>query len=289
LPEVRESAAIAPEMPKLAALFYDRVWAGLNEEVPADVNFCGGTETELRFEVMLTAYRSVSARLDGSAREVFTERGYQLFGEVTSVDSPSSLPSLWEPYSRRVAEAIAAEHQVSPTPVFSSVSAQQRVYQPGAYDVIVGSLTQVPVITDAELRWEQVLEVRHDQVARRKLRRFVHWLDKEMIGKSTSFIADEIAERLEDYQRTLTKHGLRTVIGTVSAVLDSKVLLGGGAAIASLSFAREPFAALIAGGAIVLGSAAVHVARSLLDLEDARQTSNAQIAFISEIARTNQT
>jgi hypothetical protein len=95
---------------------------------------------------------------------------------------------------------------------------------------------------------------------------------------------DEIAIRLDNYNDALRKHGVKTILGTLATALDAKVLIGGAAAVASLSYASDHIAAMVAGGAIVVGNAAVHLARALLDIQDVRDATNPEIAFVAEVA-----
>jgi len=135
---------------------------------------------------------------------------------------------------------------------------------------------------EAALTWEQVLDFRKDKTSRDKLRRFVHWLDKDMAGRSAAFIADEITCRLEDYRAALRKHGIAAALGTLSSVVDSKVLIGGAAAVASLSYATDPRWALLGGSAVLLANCAVHVGRVLLDVRSVHENAK-EIAFVAAL------
>lgn len=158
-------------------------------------------------------------------------------------------------------------------------------YRAGAYDVVLAALQNVPIPDERELSWEQILDMKQDRQSQIKLRRLKHWLDAEMIGRTPQYIADEIAIRLHDYQNALRKHGVATILGSLQTAIDAKVVTGGALAVASLSFATSPTAALVAGGGIVVGSAALHIARAVLDVDEKRDATHPEIAFVAEIEK----
>jgi hypothetical protein len=287
LPLPSQTAAVSDLHPKLAALFYDRVWSGLAYDTPAEIAFFGGSE----FEIRLLASVHVASAIGNTVVAPHVAENYyfrqlsdffEMIGHGPQVDA-----SISERFSRAVAESLRRDDGVDAIPQFASRRSQSLAYSEGTYDVVVAALSQVPVIAEETLTWEQVVELRADAQCRRALRRFVHWLDKDMVGRSPTFIADEISERMEDYQRAVRKHGLRTVLGALSSIIDSKVLLGGGAAVASISYASNAIGGLIAGGAVLAASAAIHVSRALIDLDETRYGLHPEIAFVAEVeART---
>lgn len=119
----------------------------------------------------------------------------------------------------------------------------------------------------------------------KKFRRLVHWLDAEMVGKSVRFIEDEIAQRLDDYALATRKHGIETILGTLQATIDSPALLGGAAATASLSYAADPKWALLGGATVLVGRAAITLARALIDADSTKASTHREIAFVSELQR----
>jgi hypothetical protein len=113
----------------------------------------------------------------------------------------------------------------------------------------------------------------------------MHWLDKEMVGKPRSFIEDEVACRVHDYEWALKKHGIQTVLGNLSSVLEPKALAASAAAVAGLSVAGHSLLGALAGVTLLAGRVAVNIARVALDYEDTRRTSHPEILFVFELRK----
>ena len=261
-----ETVAVSFDAPKTTALLYDRVWTPDYREIPESVGVMSATDEEMALRIVLfcaeTFFRGI-----GHANE--TAERWSTLGRAIS--------------SKRVVSRLRKDG-ISAVPTYRSADECGNEYRSGSHEVVIGVLRDVALPIEAELSWEQILELRNDTESRRKLLHFKHWLDTDMIGRSPSFISDEIAIRLHTYNEALRKHGVKTILGTLATALDAKVLVGGAAAVASLSYAADPVAAMLAGAAIVAGTVAVHFARVLLDTEDIRSTTNPEIAFIAEVA-----
>ena len=119
-----------------------------------------------------------------------------------------------------------------------------------------------------------------DVEAKLKLRRLRHWADLSIRNKSISFISDEISLRLEDHDWALKKHGIKTLTGTLSDLLDPKVLIAAGAAAGSLTLAGADFWAAVGAAGILVGRAALSVTTMLMDRAELRRN---EIAVIHEI------
>jgi hypothetical protein len=260
-----ESVSVALRSPKTAALLYDRVWTPDLRGVPISVTVYGRTDDELALRMITLAAEFLHDNM--SPENAMTET-WEVIGRPG--------------YARWIAEELG-KGGIAAAPVYETTTDYNAEYRAGEYEVLVGVLQNVSIPVESELSWEQILELRADDTARRKVRRLKHWLDGNMLGRPPSYITEEIAIRLEQYDSALRKHGIRTVLGALTAALDAKVVAGGAAAVASLSYAADPKAAMFAGGAIIVGTAAVHLARSLLDLESTRGTTNPEIAFVAEI------
>ena len=288
LPASSESAAVAIATPKTAALVYDRVWGGLRYDIPRDVGFHGSSDSELEllaFAQIFNFLKELSEDEDptvrenaGAMRREFARRWQDLYGSNPLHEA-----------SRLLADGISASHGVSVTSVYASTAALDREYRPGDHEVIVATLSALDIPIEAALTWDQVIEFRSDGSSRNKLRRFVHWLDKDMSGRPAAFIADEVSGRLEDYRAALRKHGISVALGSLTSIVDSRAVVGGAAAVASLSYAADPRWALLAGGAIMIANGALHLARALLDLRGVHDGAK-EIAFVAaleDVSRQN--
>jgi hypothetical protein len=203
---------------------------------------------------------------------------------ISDIQLPTS--SNTDLFEHRLALDLAAMG-IKATPVYRGLASSDRLYERGDRSVIVTTLRDIPVVVEKHLSWQQVIDFRRDAQARKDLRRLTHWLDSEMVGKSHSFIIDEIGVRRERYEDALRRHGIETVLGALSATLDSRVLLGGAAAVSALSYAVDPSWSLAAGASIVVGKVAVHVAESLLAARAIANERFGEIAFVVDAEKGN--
>lgn len=171
-------------------------------------------------------------------------------------------------------------------PAFDSMIAQEQAFQAGNQAVLITCLRNLEVVSESDLTWEQVREFRSDLKNRERYRRLVHWFDKEMAGKTLPFIQDELALRLSDYERALKKHGVVTITGTLSAILDWKSVASGSAAAGAVSLlSGDSSLAAVAGLAISVGKTAVSVVESRLRLDDLRCGPGSEVAFAYEVRK----
>lgn len=274
LPDATETAAIATDTPMTAALCYDRVWS-TERHVPEGIAFRGRT----RYELAVSAYLGLIRGLNGIGQAEAAERAYNGFAklyEQLDVDETRWPHRL----DRAMADAIFKQYRIPVVTVQNSIENRDRLYKAGNYSVIVTTLSDVAVIDEGRLTWDQVLEFRKDKIARRALRRIRHWLDAEMIGKAASFIHDEIALRLENYDVMLQKHGIQTTLGVLSSTLDGKFLVGSAAIVASTNLVASPALAVVAGAGLVVGRVAVQLAQTLLDAPSGAYESHSEISFV---------
>ena len=136
------------------------------------------------------------------------------------------------------------------------------------------------IVDEDRLAWEQVQEFRRDARAHSAYRMFVHWLDGEMVGKPATFVADEIAARLERYDWALRKHGIETVTGALERTIQPGLLAGASAVGASLQFiTTQPVWSLLAAGSFVVGGACLSLAKVLLARKDV-ELAHREIAYV---------
>lgn len=258
IPEPGETSAVTLTMPKTAALCYDRVWAGVRYDIPDDIGFRGITSEEMYFrlqaivlDALSTSRSDTNPALSPHTQLVIAD----ILRAVSPGESDLSLSKATQHITRAIAECVASQYDVSAVPLYESRAARESEYRSGDRSVLVATLSNVALVDENAITWEQVSELRRDAGMLRKFRRLAHWLDAEMVGKSLTFVQDEIAIRLDDYEAAIKKHGLMTTVGTLEAVLDSKALIGGSAAVASLSYAADLKWALLGGGIVLASSA----------------------------------
>jgi hypothetical protein len=257
LPSQGESAAIALDSPKTAALVFDRVW-GLGPDIPQEVRF--GSATDFEFGKMLSMYMLMKKQqahghnrlfpdftseqlseslmlakkfrkelcLSTSSNSVF--QFLDLLGDIykETPSPPENLNNISAFFSKRLAEAYRQEANLEVYPVYSSEANRDSEYVPGKYPVLVIALSNLDLVDEEKLEWKQVLDFRSDSVARRKLSSLHRWADTQMVGHSASDITEEIEARLEDYKWATQKHGIETALGALSATLDPRTLTSAG-------------------------------------------------------------
>jgi hypothetical protein len=187
-------------------------------------------------------------------------------------------------FPKHLAHAMSKTANVPVMPIFRSGLALSQAYQSGDHSAALAIVSDIDIVSEAELTWAQVQEFRSDSESRVKYKRFIHWLDKDMVGKPLSFIEDELSIRLDQYRYALRKHGILTVSGALRSILDWKSLttaLGAayGIAVGAGSFS---FGAM-AGASITLGKVAVEVIDIALKREDLKHNAGYEIAFAHEL------
>jgi hypothetical protein len=186
---------------------------------------------------------------------------------------------------REISRSLAECHQIQTANVYGSEDARARDFTAGDRSVVVASLEHLGIVDERALTWDQIMPFRKDPDARRKYKRFLHWLDKDMMDKSVSFIEDEISIKLEDYEKSLKKHGIKTVVGTISEVLDGKYFLGSSSLAAGLSVAGHPTLGLLVGAGLIVGRIAVRLSEAMLSLDEIDIGEGSQVSWVYEAKR----
>lgn len=317
LPREGESAAIAGKV-KTAALCYDRIWCPpqnvfqWTEEFPHNVRFFGGTDVE---ETITFDISDKSIKTFPSLKKLFeSSEGMDLIRNSTldimadiirfknseektveTLERDKKIPVsereeffdntniIMDLIYRDVAKAVSKKFQIPVVTVCESRKNQRVIYSGGNKEAVISCLQNLRIVNEKKLSWEQVLDFRADVDSRRKYKRFLHWLDKEMIGKSREFIEDDIAIKLEDYESALKKHGIMTVIGTVDEALDGKYLAGVLGVTAPLILTGHPTLGILAGAGLVVGKIGIKLSQVLLDYDDVERGTNSEISWVYEV------
>jgi hypothetical protein len=303
-PRLEESAVVALQCPRTAALCFDRVWSiPLDEtECPAEIAFGAVSDAEVVAAVWLHLQKQFQTTLEGFSefdevadaikrgdKEAIVGRpGYMAVysGLLLGMALTGSLESFREhpiqAMGRTLSESLRHALGRTVIPVYGTKATCDAEYRAGEHEVVLTSLRQLEVVDEAALSWEQVLEFRSDPAAKADYRRLVHWLDRDMVGRTYHYVIDEIGVRLENYRTAIRKHGLKSRIGVLASVLEAKALLPASVAAGSSIVAGEPlWGALVAGG-VLLGKVLVAVGQSRVDLQEIREE-HQEVAFVTEI------
>lgn len=272
LPSESESVAISVKV-KTTALCYDRVWATSDQVVPKEVRVWGGSTAELDGRGLAADFNIKTNRAPIAAMVGPEDKKLEMMKATTDYGLGLLL--------RTIARSFSEKHRVPMTPVYDLASDRASAYQEGKYQVVTSMLSNLEIVDDGMLNWEQVLDFRRDEEARRKYGRFLHWLDKEMVGKSQNFIEDEITQRLEDYEWALKKHGIKTVLGTVEEALDGKYLIPAGV----FTMAGHPALGFLAAGVLIGGKIVAKLLQTKLDYDDIERGPNSELSWLYEVKK----
>lgn len=275
------SVAVTTTRPKSAALLFDKVFC-LGEACPSEVrldwrpaNF-GLPE---RMEVPIDLVFHPDGRITGSVHDPRT--GIPLeSGQLQPQDALERVLT----QVRNLSIDVVAAHITQTTkhracPIYESDETFSADYAPGDYQALLGVIEGIALVREECLEWSQVLEFRRDAVVVKQYRRLLHWLDSSLVGRSEQFIEDEIATRLAEYDRAIAKHGLQTLLGSISDLLDPKLITGLAAAGAAASLHSAMLALGLTGG-IAVGSVMVKAIQRGVDHLDTRNDQAGPIAYI---------
>lgn len=259
-----ESVVATVDYPKTAALFFDRVWSPVLE-CPTGIAVFRGSEIE-RFAV------ASHFKVDHFTRMLLSTQS-----KHPSDDLLNLIRSTYDKHNfvlRSSASQIGEEIGSSVSPVYSGPgSGGVDVYKEGAIHMLTASLNNMKVVNEKALTWEQVSEIRMDKESRKRLQNLVHWLDEKMIGKSRQFIEDEISIKIDQYKDAIRKHGIGTVTGTLSTLLDPKTLGGAVIAGAGLSASFEAMVGLFVGVSVLGAKAAIEVTKHAMKANELKSDS----------------
>ncbi len=284
---IKESIAVTYWLPKTSALVFDRiVYLGprqcpdqcpdsvlLNLE---EISGLGGTSKEFELEFLING-EDISASVGDNE---FAENEQVYSGS----DANKAFKQTTVPIIRWAADEIRFKAGIPACPIYHSSADYNREYRPGNHQVIISTLENLQIIDENELTWDQVSEFRKDTSCQRKYQHFLHWLDGSMLGKSQNFIEHEIEQRIEDYREAISKHGIKTLLGAVSDILDPKIFAAAAVGVAALPSVSNLLAFASTGG-IVLGNVALKIVSRYLDFKDACLVAQKDISFVLEIDR----
>ena len=281
LPDRNQTVGIALVNRKTSALFFDRIWSAspyFSDQVPSDIGIFGATEFET-WPFVVRAFIDES-KIEKEIPDIVAD-GYTDLEQLSQADAGDDFNWL----ERGISTALRHAHGIESVPIYSSSKDLNKEYKAGDTAAIIASIQNLKIVDEEKLSWDNVREFRADREASVKLRRMRNWLSAELVGKSVSEVEDAISTRLDAYDWALKKHGILTVSGTMSDMLDPKALTAAASAMAGLAYSEGSLWAAIGGVSIVLGKTAVGVARRLVDLRDAERGPNSEVAFVHELKK----
>ena len=142
------------------------------------------------------------------------------------------------------------------------------------------TLPQLKLVDTATADWRQIIELRKDKESHQRLIRLRLFMHSNYTGRPFAFIEDDLARRIHEYEAAARKHGFKTVVSSLTVLLNAKELQASlGAGLVAGLFGG-PLAALGTGLAVEVGQIAVHVADRLHEMRDWR--SGHELAYSSK-------
>lgn len=265
-----ERAIVTLFKPKTAALLADRVWSTASDADPGI-----GFGWELPMEIRLRALFAI----------------HDLFERAAT--APPSVPvsshemeRFFADVERDLARGFQDRTGATVVPLFSSSSRRDAQYHSGDQSALVSIVENLQIVDEEQLTWPQIAEFRRDEEARAAYRMFIHWLDKDMIDRSIQYVADEVAQRLERYEWSLRKHGIKTLIGCLSDTLNPRSLIATStAALAVELIAGKPAWSLLTAGGLLVGHATLSAATIFVERRDV-EMAHREVAYVQQIKTT---
>ncbi len=286
LPSEGETAAITLK-PKTAALCYDRVWAPTNDLVPESIRCYGGTAFEdIKTGGSIPAVYNILKHAETEMMKKVPHVSFREIADELLMNLRKSDEDQWgllPCYLRVIAEKFSRQCGLPMIPAYETLQDRKRVYEEGDRLVIYLTLTDLAIVDEKQLTWKQVIDFRKDKDNQKKYKHLLHWLDKGMIGRSQSFIEDEIAIKLDDHERALKKHGIKTILGAVEEGLDGKYLLGASGISSFMTLAGHPVLGVLLGAGLVVGKIGIKLTQIKLDFDDIERGANSEISWVYEV------
>jgi hypothetical protein len=277
-PKRGESLAVSMMTPKTAALAFDRVYRFpmLADPIPEEVGFYCATFNEIAFAAV------------GTMILVSKELGFgnELTEALASKQRGPGQAAQNEKHSLRLLCAgMERELEILPTILYDARASMEQDFRAGPEVVLKAAISNVAMVDEESLTWDQVIEFRRDKRTQQKYRRFVRWAAGEFKARSPHELQDMIAVRLDDYTWGLKKHGIKASLGAISCLLDPKFLGVVSAATAATAVATNAVWAAVAGASLTVGKALVSFGTELVDGIDENRRRNFEVAYLYEVQK----
>jgi hypothetical protein len=298
IPNKQETSAITL-IPKTASLLYDRIWSPSRDIVPDSIRCWGGSFNEylgvMRIITLYDSYMKKDLREENSKifKNNFINNIYDILKikvnqgpwklEINSDVNKIKMREIEEFFYHNlhsIAQYFSNVYNKPLVPIYENEKDRDKLYSQGDRETILMILSNLSIVDEDKLTWEQVIGFRDDKDTQRKYKRFYHWLNKEMVDQSQAFIEDELSIRLEDYECALKKHGIKTIIGTVEEALNGEFFLGTCGVMGSLTLIDHPLLGFLAGSGLIIGKVGIKLVNTFMDYEDVESGHNSEISWV---------
>lgn len=179
-------------------------------------------------------------------------------------------------------EAVAgyAHRGITVVPIYNDLDLFNTDFPSGPVMAYQAALLNLPIVVEQGVSWQQIIQFRQDAEVARKYRALKTWLHLGLKTGSVQEAADIIGKKLDDYEWAIKKHGLKTVKGVLSQVLEFRksgiTLATAGAA----GFVGGPIWSAIAAGMVVTSQIALSLVDRAIELEDIKRGEHSEVGFI---------
>ncbi len=130
------------------------------------------------------------------------------------------------------------------------------------------SLIDLNLIDTSGASWAQIVELRSDAEAMRRLARLRSFISKNYAQKSRAFIEDDLSAVVHDYEVTRKKHGFDVVATSLTTILDAASLQAAAAAGLIAAIFGGPWAGLTSAATLEIGKFALQIAKQRRFMQD---------------------
>jgi hypothetical protein len=223
---------------KLAAIYFDKILPiGGVELVSGDVFRSGNEEIPRELLPELTGFdggwsdgpaRPLLAFLSGISVSLSTVPGGHGLGALSSADYSAAASAYLTnyvdedgySYRERIADVASMLGLRSAGVLLPSMGNDDS--RGAAASDLALILSGAPILDVSDVPWTQVSELRADSDSRRKLQRLRSFLLEKYVGKSLSFIEDDLSQRIDAHNRAAKKHGFDLRSGALATLLDAR-------------------------------------------------------------------
>lgn len=119
-------------------------------------------------------------------------------------------------------------------------------------------LSGLKLIDTSQIPWRHVIELREDTEALKKLRRLRTFIFENYNGKPLNFINDDLLNRIENYEETTKKWGLKTRDSVLKIIFSSETAVAATATTILSAYSGVPISASL-GSAFLIGNIALEI------------------------------
>jgi len=262
-PELGEVCTITIENYKAAALLFDRICVIPDDEdrpkvdIPIELTF-GFKKANIRIkELMLAEAKNFKSKKDMNGKIVDIALKY-------------------------IAEAYR-EFGLNVIPTYGKYSSFMHEFSGGTQLAFEAALNNINIVNAENLSWDHIIEFRQDSESLRKYRDLKIWFQQGINASSVSEATDIIAAKIDNYEWALKKHGMETLKGALTMLLDYKNAGISASAITGGTVLAGSLGGAIAGGLVIAGQTTAWLMERHIQKKEIIRGNDKEIAFIYDI------